>query len=210
MKEVIEHIIKKEFAMLDKVNNIGGRAWCQDHFDAFRLMRASQFLVWPDEILKSYLGDLQDSEDIGRNLIFEKYAWMMKYVRPSEFKKVQHVLPVFTADKIERMEETIAIHRTWAEEFAQAYPAISKQGRPIDTPLDTPNETSVETYMRGELATYSDRTEVLYHDFVLDCRIKGRNLTTEVRQNQLLFQGWQSLEQAQDYYKNSPEFCEKK
>lgn len=43
--ETIEHIVKSEYAMLNTVNAIGGRAWCQNHFDAFRLMRTSQFLV---------------------------------------------------------------------------------------------------------------------------------------------------------------------
>lgn len=199
MKEIIEDIVQKEYAMLDKVNNTGGRAWCQDHFDAFRLMRASQFLVWPDQILESYLDDLKDAEKTGRNLLFEKYAWMMMFALPEEFEKVEHVLPVFSTDKIRRMEETVGIQVAWAGEFAESYPFIGGQGRPIYSSQDKPNNTSVETYMRGELATYSDRTETLYHDFVLRCKTEGRNLTTEVRQNQLRFQGWDSLEQAEEH-----------
>ena len=50
MDETIEKIIKLEYGMLDKVNNKGGRAWFQDHFDAFRIMRASQFLTWPEAV----------------------------------------------------------------------------------------------------------------------------------------------------------------
>ena len=53
MDETIERIIQKEYVMLGKVNNRGGRAACQDHFAVFRTMRASQFLVWPDFILRS-------------------------------------------------------------------------------------------------------------------------------------------------------------
>ena len=37
----------------------------------------------------------------------------------------------------------------------------------------------METYLRGELSSYSDRTEQLYHDFVAACAAAGRNLTTE-------------------------------
>jgi hypothetical protein len=200
MKEAIENIVQKEYAMLDKVNNTGGRAWCQDDFDAFRLMRASQFLVWPDQILESYLDDLKDAERIGRNLLFEKYAWMMMFALPEEFEKVEHVLPVFSVDKICRMEEIIALQAAWAEEFANRYPFIGGQGRPVYSSQDTPDDISVETYMRGELSTYSDKTEILYHDFVLCCKAEGRNLTTEARRNQLHFQGWESLEQAERRY----------
>ena len=109
MDETIERIIQKEYVMLGKVNNRGGRAACQDHFAVFRTMRASQFLVWPDFILRSYLDDLKQAEAVGRNLVFEKYAWMMMYALPEEFKKVCHVLPVFSPERRERMQETVAV-----------------------------------------------------------------------------------------------------
>ncbi len=203
MDETIERIIQKEYVMLGKVNNRGGRAACQDHFDLFRTMRASQFLVWPDFILRSYLDDLKRAEAIGRNLVFEKYAWMMMYALPEEFKKVCHVLPTFLAERRERMEETVAIQVAWAEEFAERYPVLGSRGRPLHTAEDTPATTSVETYMRGELATYSERTEKRYHAFVLSCREQGRNLTTEVRENQARLQGWRSLEDVERSYREN-------
>ena len=55
--------------------------------------------------------------------------------------------------------------------------------------------------MRGELATYSERTEKRYHTFVLSCREQGRNLTTEVRENQARLQGWHSLEDVERSYR---------
>ena len=55
--------------------------------------------------------------------------------------------------------------------------------------------------MRGELATYSERTEKRYHAFVLSCREQGRNLTTEVRENQARLQGWRSLEDVERSYR---------
>ena len=201
MDETIERIIQKEYVMLGKVNNRGGRAACQDHFAVFRTMRASQFLVWPDFILRSYLDDLKQAEAVGRNLVFEKYAWMMMYALAEEFKKVCHVLPVFSPERRERMQETVAVQVAWAEEFAARYPTIGARGRPLHTEEDTPESTSVETYMRGELATYSERTEKRYHTFVLSCREQGRNLTTEVRENQARLQGWHSLEDVERSYR---------
>lgn len=189
--------------MLDKVNNFGGRARCQDHFDAFRIMRASQFIVWPDSILESYLCDLKDAETIGRNLVFEKYAWMMMFAFPDEFEKVQQALPVFSTERITRSEKIVAIQVAWAKEFASSYPSINRRGRPLYSSQDNAEATSIETYMRGELASYSDRTETLYYDFVLLCKTEGRNLTTEVRKNQFSLQGWDSLEQVEGHYKLS-------
>ena len=197
MDETIEKIIKLEYGMLDKVNNKGGRAWCQDHFDAFRIMRASQFLTWPEAVRESYLDDLETADAGGRNLIFEKYAWMMQPALPEEFAKVQHVLPVFSEARKARMEETIAIQMQWAEEFAQRYPALAGRGRILYTREDTPDSTSVETYTRGELSTYSDRTESLYHDFIAACRDQDRNLSIEVREVQVRAQGWPSLADAE-------------
>lgn len=200
MKDVIERIIQKEFVMLRKVNRRGGRRVSQDHFARFRDMRSGQLLVWPDRILNSYLSDLKQAEAIDRNLMFEKYAWMMKYAMPEEFKKVRHLLPEFGVERMLRMEETVGIQVVWAEEFAQMYPGIGTRGRLLHSAEDTPTQTSVESYVRSEIATYSDRTEKFYHDFVVACRRSGRNLTTEVRANQARFLGWTSLEEVEQRY----------
>lgn len=200
MKDSIERIVQKEFVMLRKVNRRGGRAVGQDHFARFRDMRSGQLLVWPDRILNSYLSDLKQAEAVDRNLMFEKYAWMMKYAMPEEFKKVCRLLPDFGLARRLRMEETVGIQVVWAEEFAQMYPGIGTRGRLLHSAEDTPTQTSVETYARGELATYSDRTEKFYHDFVVECRRCGRNLTMEVRENQAHFLGWNSLEEVERRY----------
>lgn len=200
MNDIIERIIDKEYAMLDRVNGLGGRASCQDRFSEFRLMRASQFLVWSENIQESYFADLEEAERIGRNLVFEKYAWMMQTSMPEEFRKVCHVLPQFTEEQIRRMERIVKIQVAWAEEFVETYPVFGSRGRRLYTSQDTPQDTSVETYMRGELATYSDATVQLYGQFVENCLLEGRNLTVEVRRNQARFQGWNSLEEVERYY----------
>ena len=197
MDETIEKIVRYEYEMLDKVNNKGGRAWCQDHFDAFRIMRAAQFLAWPDEIRESYLEDLQVAHETGRNLIFEKYAWMMQFSHPEDFAKVEHTLPSFSSSYLEQVAEIVAIQLDWAIDFEKRYPNISGTGRPLRSSEDTPWATSVETYARGEISTYSERTVGLYYQFVKACKAGGRNLTTEVRENQLKLQGWKSLDQAE-------------
>ncbi len=200
MDETIERIIQKEYVMLGKVNNRGGRAACQDHFAVFRTMRASQFLVWPDFILRSYLDDLKQAEAVGRNLVFEKYAWMMMYALPEEFKRCATCCRCFHRSAVSgcrkrwpfrwpgRRNSLRAIHHRRpgpAAAHRGGYPGIHVCG---------------DLYA-GELATYSERTEKRYHTFVLSCREQGRNLTTEVRENQARLQGWHSLEDVERSYR---------
>ena len=48
---MIEEIIKTEWDMFQHVNNIGGRASCQDDWETFHIMRTSQYENWTDDLL---------------------------------------------------------------------------------------------------------------------------------------------------------------
>lgn len=156
-------------------------------------MRTSQFQVWTNVMLESYLGDLIDAEASGRNLLFEKYAWMMEHSLPDAFAQVRHALPVLPPEQLAEVEECVAMEAVWAEECARRYPALARHGRPLRTVQDTPEQTSMETYNRGELRTYSRRTLTLYRDFLYTCRARDKNLAMEVRTHQLHAQGFASL-----------------
>ena len=73
----IYRIIDREWQMFQKVENIGGRASCQDDFETFYIMRFSQYGGWSDEMVDLYLSFAADSFRLGRNLVSEKYARMM-------------------------------------------------------------------------------------------------------------------------------------
>ena len=197
MEAIIQKIVTREYDMMIRINNIGGPASCQSQTDAFSLMRTSQFQVWTDVMLESYLGGLIDAEASGRNLLFEKYAWMMEHSLPDAFAQVRHALPVLPPEQLAEVEECVAMEAVWAEECARRYPALARHGRPLRTVQDTPEQTSMETYNRGELRTYSRRTLTLYRDFLYTCRARGQNLAMEVRTHQLHAQGFASLEAAE-------------
>ncbi len=89
----IRTVVDYEWAMFQKVNNVGGRAGCQEDFNTFSIMRSCQFISWDDFTLQSYKKDLEDANRDGRNLVMEKYAWMMETSDPKYFHNVllQHL-----------------------------------------------------------------------------------------------------------------------
>ncbi len=68
----LDRIVALEWNMFQRVQNEGGRASCQDDYPTFRLMRESQFSVWPEPVLASYLKDLETAVAAGRKLVTEK------------------------------------------------------------------------------------------------------------------------------------------
>lgn len=80
--ELIDRILLLEYAMFQQVPNRNGRAACQDNWATFRIMRSSQFSAWTPEMCRLYLTCLQAAWSQGRNLVQEKYGWMMADTLP--------------------------------------------------------------------------------------------------------------------------------
>ena len=80
------------------------------------------------------------------------------------------------------------------EEFAKEYPKAAGEARSIHTAEDTPYNTSYETYLRGEISTYSDMTLSLYGRFVAKMAQEGRNIAKETITNSALLYGYASLD----------------
>lgn len=168
--DLVYKIVDVEWNMFDKVKNIDGRADCQDNFEYFSLMRRSQYFTWPTNLLMSYLNDLNK----GINLIELKYAYMEKTTDPYEYLKIKDKLPKIDSKREAIQEEVIKIVLESLEEFLKSYPKAKEQIRVIYTKDDEVENTSYETYLRGELSTYSINTLILYARFIVD--LKNRNL----------------------------------
>ena len=87
-EKIIEEILEKEWKYFSNLNNIGGRADCQDNREDFIIMRKSQWETFNEETLLSYLEDLNSKN----NPLFQKYAQMMKYNSPEEYEKIKDIL----------------------------------------------------------------------------------------------------------------------
>ena len=194
----VDRIVNLEWKQFDKVKNEGGRADCQDDFDTFSIMRRSQYLTWPYELLESFYNDLVIAEEKGWNLIMEKYARMMKSTNPEKYKAFERDLPVLSDERIAIQEEIISIQVAWMEEFANSYPKMAGNARSIRTNEDNEWNTSYETYLRGEISTYSEKTFVLYGRFIVNLLNENKNLAYEIMENTAKLYGYESVEEAEE------------
>ncbi|MCM1045474.1 MAG: DUF4125 family protein [Candidatus Gastranaerophilales bacterium] len=198
-KELVEEIAKLEFEAFDKVKNEGGRADCQNDWATFSIMRKSQYLTWNRTMLLQYLFDFYREYRRGHNLITEKYGRMMESTAPEEYERIKDNFPVLTEEKRKIIEQVVAIQVGWMEEFAAKYPHLADNARSVHTYEDNLYNTSYETYLRGEVSTYSDKMLELYGRFIAQRMREGRNLAYDTMENSVHLYGYKSLEDAEKF-----------
>lgn len=195
--ELIEKIVMLEWQAFDKVKNEGGRADCQDDWNTFQIMRKSQYMAWNEELLDSWYHDLITAEEDGLNVITLKYGYMMQSTAPEEFEKIKDKMPQFTEEKVQLVKQIASIQVGWMEEFAAKFPLLAANARSVHSGEDNRYNTSSETYLKGELMTYSDITLKLYGRFIVDIARSGGNLARMIIENTVHLYGYESLEQAE-------------
>ena len=94
------------------------------------------------------------------------------------------------------MEEIIKIQVDWMEAFAKEYPGLASHARRIHTSEDMPWDTSYETYLRGEMGTYSDKMLKLYGQFIVGIVKEGDNLAYRIMNETIHMYGYSSFEEA--------------
>ena len=195
---LLETVIRLEWDQFQHTDNEGGRAACQGNWPMFHEMRLSQFLTWTPALLASYENDLRQADRTGHNLVTEKYARMMASTAPDIYReRIEPYIPRLSEDRIARQERVIARQVAWARVFAERWPALGGAMRVLTTAQDTPEQTSFETYLRGELGTYSDATFVEYERLVDAIAAQGGNLTEQTVRNTVRLAGYAGLDEAQ-------------
>lgn len=195
--ELVEDIARLEFEAFDKVHNEGGRASCQNDWPTFSIMRKSQYLTWNRTMLLQYLYDFHREYVRGHNLIEEKYGRMMESTAPERYREMKDRFPELTEEKKRIIEQICAMQVKWMEEFASQYPALADNARSIRTSEDNPFNTSYETYLRGELGTYSDKMLELYGRYVVDYARTDRNPAYDIMRNSVSMYGYRDLDEAE-------------
>lgn len=194
----IEKLIQLEWEAFDQVKNEGGRADCQEDWNTFSIMRKSQYLTWTEPMLISYIHDFKEANQKGWNLMTEKYGRMMESTNPLKYEQVKAALPFIDLEKKAVIEEIVAVQVGWMEEFAKQYPKAAGNARSIHTFEDHEWNTSYETYLRGELGTYSPSTLEQYGRFIVELSRTGKNLSEMIMGNTALLYGYQSLKEMEE------------
>lgn len=193
-EELADKITLLEWESFDKVCGLDGRAECQDDWETFSIMRKSQYMTWTSELLKQWIAEFALAVSQGRNLITEKYARMMQSTDPEKYADMQDKLPVLSEDFIKVREAVVGIQVYWIEKFSESYPALADRARTIHTSEDSIYQTSYETYLRGELSTYSFELLIAYSQWITGMYRKGENLALKIMENTVKAYGYSSLE----------------
>lgn len=156
---LIRRIISEEYRMFSAVENIGGRASCQDDFDTFYIMRYAQHSIFTENTLESYLKDIEAAKAAERNLVTEKYSWMMEETDPIWFtERLSPYLPRISERKMRMVESMTLTFMECYEHVKKQYPNMLALGR---DPYNDQGGASIRLYFSSELKTWSEATLLL-------------------------------------------------
>lgn len=188
---VVNDIINREWEMFQKTQNMGGRAACQDQYDTFYANRYSQHCVLQPDTLESYRNDLIAAGMTGRNLITEKYGYMMEFTDPAYYNaNLRDRLPALTEAKAQLVAQIVSLQLVGYQKYAAAFPALARAGRPAE---ESNLDTSIRDYSIGEYKTYSEGTlELILRDIK-----RMDNPVMEIQKTLVSFYGFDSLQAAE-------------
>ncbi len=155
-ESLIKQIVLIEWKMFTNTKNIGSRSTCQDEKGNFFASRSAYWNMFDENVLNSYLDDLKDKESKNINIVTQKYGYMMKETDYDYFKKIEHLLPNVSEKKASLVDSIMLIYMKWEEDLLSSN--IDNKNRILYKKYNTKESTSVETYMRGELLSYSEET----------------------------------------------------
>jgi hypothetical protein len=180
--KIIDAILEIELRMFLTVNPVQ-TSGCQEYPESFKLHRRAQFAPWSEEALGSYLDDLRAAQERGENLMRRKYA------------RMQGLLPPAESDPV--LEEIVRLKMDWQAAMFRDYAAVMSGARPLTDENTQAQMTSFETYARGELETYSERTLKLLHRDLLAMQASGESLSEKVYDHLVRASGYASLGEAE-------------
>lgn len=185
MMNIINRIVEYEWEMFQKLTTAQKKLECRNNKYMFLLMRHSQWSVYPLNVQTSYLNDIHEALSENRNLLFEKYAYIMILSGHFIECEIRNILPIVKKEKEELVNKIIKHHRFWYKSVMEKLPITASTGRPIV--YDRMGEIDIYTYLKGELFTYSMNTlkNILETENMM--MTQNKNLVIEVYKNYIKY-----------------------
>lgn len=200
--ETADHIIEKEWKMFQTVNG-DLHASCQENPQMFHAMRSGQLLAWDQSPRENYLQDLTEAEAAGRNLLREKYIYMMSRTDPDQFEALKDQVQAVSDQKLKLVQEISSHLLKQTEKFRKEFPYLTLMARPLYSAEESgKTDTSIETYQMGEFLTYSERTLKSLLAYVIQQENEGVELAREIETYSVRQLGYESLAAADAYVKS--------
>ena len=83
-------------------------------------------------------------------------------------------------------------------ELRRKYPSVGKMGRPLLSSDERSGYASVETYEKGELMTYSEKTLRALHAWIKSQAEAGVSVAAQIQESGILSVGYASMEEAEE------------
>jgi len=180
---IIEQILEIELDMFLTVPTTH-RYNCQEDTDNFGIHRRAQFAAWSTPTLESYHMDLLRAKKAECNLFAVKYA------------RMEGILPCNNFSPL--IDKIVSLAIEGQQRFIADYPCLMRGSRPLSKEENAPGLTSFETYLRGELETYSGKTLELLHKDMLELLESGTNLSEATYCNLARQWGFDSLKDLEE------------
>lgn len=156
--------------------------------------RSSQLAVWSPELRASWRQDLLDAQVEERNLINEKFIYMLKRTNPERYVAMKDSLPAPSLEKLWLADWICQAQAIWQEAIAKKYPHLVQYGWTGREDADGGEAASFETSLWSELMTCSVHTLRLYASQVERAQKAGSNLRETIWENTVRQLGYGSLE----------------
>ena len=138
--DLIISIIQQEWPLFTSTQNVDHRSPCQDQMANFIVSRHAYWSMYSTPVVTF------------------KYGYMMEATHPDEFLAIKDKLPSISNVKLSLVTAIMALYMKWELDIQLEIPGYDTHHRPIQAKDNSLTHTSVETYMTGELQSYSENT----------------------------------------------------
>lgn len=169
-------------------------------FETLEVMKLNRYRTWNEEMITQYIYDYNCEKVKGRDIISEKYLRMLESTDQDEYRKIEDTLPKVSEEKKKIIDKLVFAEVGCLEELNEKYPELFKHTRSIHSYEDNSMNTSYETYLKGELLTYSDKMLELYNNFWAKALAENENPCLNIVNYAVKEYGHKDLKEAEAYY----------